>query len=256
MTPLKRFLSIFFAVYIVVGAILNVSYGPPGMSAEFDRDPKNRAAYEHYLEVIKSEPYKLWQQNPTLNPPEATLHLEQNIAFVDAFEAHEDFQKEMERRERYKLSVECFHVAMMTILLVTLARRPLAKFLDQGIEQIRLRIATAEAAREEAAQRRRVAEEAIGRLDDEKTFIRTEGQRLVEQELAEIHEVTEQSVAYVRQAAADRAREEEQMAAMQLREALFDAAVGRIVGKFRADASDADHHVLIAEFARELENRR
>lgn len=253
---LKRFLSAFFAVYIAGGAIVNVLLGPPGMSGEFTGDPKSRAAYEHYLEVVKSEPYKLWQQNPDMHPPDATPHLADNIAFVQAFETHEDFQAEMHRRERYKLSIECFHVVMMTVLFIGIGRRPLTGFLDKGIEQVRTRIAQAEAARNEAAQRRLAAETAIGRVDDEKAKILADGRRLIEQEVALIHDVTQQAVAQVRQSAQDRAHEEQQQAAMRVREAIFDAAANRIAERFRAAASEANHHVLIAEFARELEGRR
>lgn len=256
MTPLKRFLLIFVVVYVGGGILINIAFGPPGMSKSFMGDHDTVAAYEHYLEVVKSEAYKLWRQNPGLHPPEATPHLADDIRFVEQFEAREDFQHEMHRRERYKLAIETFHVVMMTLLVVKLARRPLARFLDTGVDHIRRRIAHAEAARAEAAKRHETAEAAIERLEAEKAQIAGDGQKLIELELAEITDATERSVEHVRLAAQDRVREEELLATIRLRDQLFDTAVAHIVERFQAQASEADHHRLIADFAHELERPR
>jgi F0F1-type ATP synthase membrane subunit b/b' len=255
MTPLKRFFLLYFGLYLGGMLLINLLFGPPGMSRQFTSDPVTREAYEHYLEIIKSERYKRWQQNPQIDPA-ATPGLPEQIEFVQAFETRPFFQAEMRRRERYRISGEMFHVAMMLLLIIKFARRPLLRFLDQGIDRVRQQIAQAEAARREAMQRRSSAAEAIARLDEEKARIEQEGRLLMDQDLAQIHTLTEQSVAHVLEAAEDQKREEMQAAMLRLRAELVDRAVQRIVDRFESEASEREHQLLLTQFVDEVERLR
>lgn len=251
MKSVKRFLLIFVAVYVVIGLGVNMLYGPPGFSNEFMEDYRDET--DRYLEIVKSEEYKLWQENPDVNPPGPAL--EQQIAFVDDFEGNPDFRREMARRERYNAITDWFNVIMLTVLVVVLARGPVATFVSGMVAAERERIETIERKRSAAARRKSEAERKLEQLRDEQKRADASASNRIVEERAEIEQSTEDSLRQLRQEAEDRRRHEELLAQRRLKALVADEAIAILERRYREEHSTEQNDALIEQFLQELGER-
>ena len=250
MTPAaKRFLIIYFGVYLAVSILINVTLGPPGMSEAFLE--RFKEDYDRYLTITKSEDYVRWQERPGLIAPEGALV--DNIAYVQRFETTPEFAQERDRRYWYGTAVDFFRFVMIIILAWYFGKAPLLRFLDNQREAIRRRLEQAEAARAQAAEQQRAAMEKLAGLEDERARMYSEADARVAQEEAAARESTQQSLALLEQETQDRIRHEELLARQALKAALVDRAIALIQEQYVHERSPERESILIDDFARHLE---
>lgn len=251
MSPVKRFLLAFVGVYVVIGLAVNMLYGPPGFSNEFLNDYRNEA--DRYLEIVKSERYKLWKENPEVNPPDPEL--QQQIAFVERFQANPDFREEMERRDHYNAISDWFNVIMLTVLVVVLARGPVASFVSGMVATERERIENIERERSAAARRKSEAERKLEQLIDEERRANEAAAARIADETAQVELSTEETLNQLRQESEDRRRHAELLAQRRLKAILADEAIAILEQRYRSDESPEQNEALIEQFLQELSER-
>lgn len=250
MTPAaKRFLIVYFGVYLAVSILINVTLGPPGMSEAFTK--RFKQDYDRYLTIAKSEDYLRWRERPELMQPDTALV--DNIAFVERFEATPEFNAEQTRRYWYGTAVDFFRFIMIAILAWYFGKAPLLRFLDNQREAIRRRIEQAESARAHAAEQQRAAMEKLAGLEDEKARMYREADARVAQEETAARESTAQSLALLEQETEDRIRHEEILAQQALKAALVDRAIAMIQEQYVQERTPERESILIDDFARHLE---
>lgn len=251
MKSIKQFLIAFVAVYVVIGVAINMMYGPPGYSNEFMQEYREET--DRYLDIIKSDEYKLWNENPDVNPP--TPALQQQIEFVNVFTANPAFREEVERRDFYAGISDWFNVIMLTVLVVVLARGPIATFVRGMVQTERERIESIERLRSEAARRKSEAERKFEQLHvDRKRADETVAVRIAE-DSAQIAESTEDALRQVRQEAEDRRRHEELLAQRRLKAIVADEALAILEQRYRKQQTPEQNEALIEQFLQELGER-
>lgn len=246
MNPVKRYLLIFFAVYIG-GAILgNVVLGPPGYSAAYREQYK--AEHDRYLGIVKSEEYRHYRQRPELNEFDPQL-----AAFVEEYESREAFRQERLRQFLYTLFFDSFTVVMTLILIVHFGRAPLMRILDDQVAAVRTKIEQVQAARREAAQRKEEAQSKVETVPAERERVSREAETLIAQERAQTEAVTEQMREQLVREMEDRKEEEMHAAAQRLKSALVDEAIALLTERCKAQMSPEMHARQVERFIRDVE---
>ena len=248
MSPVKRYLLIFFAVYLGGGLVANILLGPPGYSRAYRAQYK--AEHDRYLEIIKTKEYKLWKQRPSLHEIDPALS-----DFVAEYESREAFKSEQRRRAAYDNFFEFFIVVMVLHLAVHFGRKPLLDFLDAQVAEVRTKIERAAEARSTAAERKRGAQEKVALLPHEKEQTIHGTQERIVQEEARIEDLTRFTIEQVDRETEDRKREEEHAAIRLLKEELVDAAIERLVQRHKARISPGAEAAQIDQFIRDVEAR-
>lgn len=252
MKSVKRFLAGFLAVYVIVGIGVNVTYGPPGYSREFLE--QYRVETDRYHEIIKSDPYKLWAENPDVNPPDETL--QRRIDFVHDFAQNPDFQAEDRRRARYNAITDWFNVIMLTLLIVVLARGPVSTFVAGLVSAERERIESVEIRRSAVARRKSEAERKLELLEGERVKSDKRAVARIREETEKIERSTDEALRQLREESEDRRRHEEILAQRRLEALIADEALALLEKQLRnEDTMDLDA-VLLDRFLVELEARR
>jgi len=247
-TPVKRYLLIFFGIYIGVGLIANFLMGPPGFSKAYQQ--KYKAEHERYLEIVKSDEYKLHAQRPALHPFDPAL-----TAFIEEYEGREEFKREKLRQALYHNFFQFFTFIMLVVLAVHFGRKPLLDFLDGQIADLRVKIDRAKQTREAAAQRKQGAQEKMGRLHEEKEETARETEALIAREKAQFEDLTRLTLGHVDRETEDRKREEEHAAAQRVKEELVAQSIDLLVERYKAQASPQVDLAQIDQFIREVERR-
>jgi len=255
-SPAKRFLLILGGVAFVVWIGMNVWMGPPGLSRDYLA--KHDEEHDHYLDIIKSDEYKLYEQRPALHDPhgpDAPPEFAKDLALVEHYEANPEFQAEEHRIHRYGLFFDFFNAALVAILIVRFARKPLIDFLAAQAAGVRERIETAAQERQEAQQRRQRAEGKLAHLDEERERVAEETARRLDQELADLKEANERSAALLSRELADRKRQEVVAAHERVKRELVDETIERLAERCRAEQSAEREAQLVDQFVRDLEAR-
>ncbi len=247
----KTWFVAYFAVYLAVGIAIIVTVGPRGFSEEYLAQFGDE--HEHYLEVTRGTEYRLWKERPHLHPLDASL--EQDVAFVQRYEGREAFQAEQARRKLFDTLFDFFNFLMVTYLIVHFARRPLARFLDERIEETRARVAEAEQARADALQARAEAEARIGGLATEAAALAERNAALIEEDRQKLEDFTRLGLSEIDQEAEQRRQAEVLAAKRQVRAELVEQAVQQLLERYAAEATPERVTRLTRQFAAELEKR-
>ena len=253
MSPAKRFLLTLGAVALVVWIGGNVLIGPPGLSRRYLADHED--AHNRYIEIIKGDAYKLYDERPALHGPAsagAPPGFAQDIAFVEHYEANPLFQAEQRRVARYGLFFDFFNAALVVVIILRFARKPLLNLLDKKVAEVRDRIESAAQARQAAEERQRRAEHQLANLDDDRERIDEETARRLEHEMAELQQANERSLALLWQEMADRKHQEIVAAKQQVKRELVNETIKRLVERYRAEQSPEREAELIDQFVRDL----
>ncbi len=252
MTPVKRFLIGYAAVYVAVAVILNVTLGPPGLSKEYLENYKDD--HDRYIGITKNEGYKRLLQNPEAGAGDEALA--EAAAFAAEYEARESFIAEDERRALYQILFDTFNVLMLIVLFVRFGRRPFVEFLDAGVEEVRKRIDEVEKARKEAQERRADAQRKVDVLGEEEAQLEAEA----EIHMREMHRSSEESLSHslalLQQETEDRIRQERLAAERAMKEELIEAAMTKFAERYKAEQSAEGEAALIDRFMKQLESSK
>jgi len=276
-TPAKRFLWIFLGVYALAVVVGFVLLGSPNLSRAFLETGTNKTRYDRYIEIVKSDDYKLYRElagsapspqeqdrcieaavTMVHRPDEEKAHelaaaLADNIRFVREFEADPLYRKEARRRDLRALYFDVLNFAAVVAIAWRFGRKPLLAFLDQRIDDVRMRIQRAEEARAAAAQRQAEAARKLDALEADKARIAEQTQQLLEREVAEIREMEREGLAQIEEEIEERKRLELRRAAMELKRELVVKAIGLVADRYRDSATAEERAVLVDEFIRGLE---
>ncbi len=260
MSPTKKFLLIFFAVSLVVWIGGNTFLGPPSFSAEY------REAYglehDHYIDISKSAPYKLYLERPGIHGPDVEgvdPRLAEKIAFMAAYEARPEYQAEMHRLHIYEYFFEFYNAAIVIILGVYFGRKPVANILDEKIADLKAKVEAAAAVRKEATQRKKDVEEKLKHLTEEEEKVSTATALRLKQEQAALETSNAQALERLRNELEDRKREEWKAAERLVKEELVNQSINKLQEHYRAALNSNDvaqqQGVMIDQFINELEAR-
>lgn len=249
MSPTKKFLIGLVVVYLIVAISLNIALGSPGLSKGYLAD--HSEAHDRYLDITKSDPYKLYKQRPHLQEPDAQLAA--SIEFVAEYEQNPLFLAEQARIWWRLLVFNLLNAATLIALAVRFLRKPLAAFLNDQVEQVRNRIEKAEQARAEAASNKEVAQAKLDEVDTDREQIASHARERADEEARAIAEATEHQLAQLEQETAERKDLEEHRAAMELKRQLVTHAVEQLEQQLRTTDSQKREDVLVGQFIAGLE---
>ncbi len=252
MKPVRNFLIAFAVVYIAAGLGVNLLLGPPGYSSDFMEIYKDDV--DRYQEIVKSESYKLWSENSSLNPPDAAL--ENNIAFIESFRSNPDFEAEARRRGRYNVITDMFRALMLAILVIQLTRGPISSFVKGLVTAERRRIETVERTRSAAARRKAEADGKLAQIEEEHTKLERQVADRIEEETAQIEASTENTLDLLQREADDRRRQEALLARRRVKAMLVDEAIAMLERQLCESPEPDQDAALIDQFVSELGNRR
>jgi F0F1-type ATP synthase membrane subunit b/b' len=249
MTPTKRFFLIFFAVYLVGAVAIIVLYGP----ARYSRAYMDQYGDEHqrYLEITKSEAYKLHRERPALHPAEGKLA--DQVAFVEEYESREVFQQEKRRVFLFNLLFDIYNSVAAVIIVVWFGKKPLLNFLDEKIDDIRHRIKRSEDARALAAKQKAEAEAKLQGLAEEKRQITAQMDEAIQIEKENVAAFTEENLELIAAETEDRKQREARQAAMQMKAEIVERSVNRLSERLRKELTEAHQAALVEEFVNRLE---
>lgn len=252
MSPVKKFILGFCGVYLVVAVGVMIALGGPGFSGDYLEQYGRE--HDRYLEIVKSEPYKLHRENPDLHPAEGALA--QEVAFVEEYTSRPEYRAERRRTDIRQLFMDCFNALCVIVLAVRFGWKPLLGFLDAEIAKIKTRLDEAAKARESASTDLAAAEAKQASLDDDKSRIAQQGEDAAAHQAKEIEEGTQQQLAQLDAETEDRKRLEEHRAVMQLKREIVEQSVADLEQTLRALPPEQREPVLIEQFVRELSNAR
>lgn len=256
MSPVKKFLLQLLAIYLVIAVPLAVWLGPPGFSGAFLEEYQQEL--DHYFEVVKSDTYKRWVQRPNLVEQQPDLYTEafqQDVAFVQGFEANADFVSEQRRRAWFEQLFRILNAGVAVVLIVHFGKQPFLNFLDKQIEEIRNRIDAAEKARNAAKSARAAAEMQMGSLAAETETMSEQAHEAAQEVVAALDAETDQLMQAIEEELELRKQLEVQHAAMLLKRQLVEEAGERIEASLKAGQSDSRQKHLVAQFLNGLEGQ-
>lgn len=249
MTPAKRFLLIFFALYLVGAIAIIVLYGPPRYSQAYMGQYEDE--HQRYLEITKSEAYKLHRERPALHPAEGKLA--EDIAFVEEYESREVFQQEKQRVFIFNLLFDIYNAAATVIIAVRFGKEPFLNFVDERIDDIRRRIKQSEDVRARAAKQKAAAEAKLQGLAEEKQRIEAQMDEAIQTEKDNIAALTEQNLKLIAQETEERKQREARQAAMQMKAEIVTRSVDRLSERLQKELTEADQAALVEQFVTRLE---
>jgi ATP-dependent Clp protease ATP-binding subunit ClpA len=228
--------------------------GPPGLSDAYME--ANRHEHEHYVEIIKSHEYKLYEQRPHLVDLAADSDLADRVAFVQAYTASEDFQAEEHRRELYSLFFEFFNSGLVIVLAVGLGRAPLRSFLDDQIEAVREKLSQSTRSRKTAIARKAAAEVSIERLPETEMRVHGETERRLEKDLHELAEANHYSLGLQERELVERKKAAVHNAELAVKKRLVNAAIEELTARVQRTRDGLTDDPLLDDFLEELEAKR
>lgn len=286
----KKKLLIFLAVYLVIAGVVVALYKSPGYSSAYMKSPykvegvENTAyqaylktihaphmherttqqVHDHYLEIIKSDAYKHWEQRPIdeviRKEYERRPHMQPSydrlmagIKFVEEYESRPEFKAEKARMGTYDLFFSFFNAIALLILAVWFGWKPVRNLLDEQAEGVQIRIEGAESARSEAEKRRKQAETKLAELEAEKAEITRQNEALAEMEKTKVEELTANALAQIDAETEERKRMEQQHAAVQVRQELVEQAISRMTETLKREANEERQAAFVKYFVSELD---
>lgn len=252
MTPTKRFLLVFVAVYVAASIAGMRMWGPPGFTEEYLKNYD--ADHERYLQIIKSKPYQVYIQQGAAAPPDTRLA--DQAAFVNDYRARENFQAESTRQARYGYYFDFLNIAGLIIIAVRFGRRPLGAFLDSQAAMVRERLQNAEQAKNDANARLQEAEARAANFEAEERDAEAKSEELLARQRAAIEEATAQALAHIDEETADRLRIVQVRAAKRIRRELVEQAIEIVAAQYMAHANPEVERQQIEAFATNLDAGR
>ena len=249
MTPAKRFLLLFFAIYVAGAVAIIVLFGPPGYSGAYMEQYKD--AHQHYLEIVKGSEYKRYIERPELHPAEGTFA--NDVAFVEEYESREAFQQEQRRVYLFNLLFEFYNAAAVVLIAVRFGRKPFLKFLDEKIDEIRRRIRKSEETRARAAKQKAEAAAKLNGLEDEKSQIEAQTDEAIRAEKETLEAMTEEVLQHIAIETEERRQREERQAAMQMKAEIVKRSVNRLAERLRDELTESEQAALVDQFVSRLE---
>jgi F0F1-type ATP synthase membrane subunit b/b' len=253
MKSAKWFLLAFFVVYMAGAIAWAAFFGPPGLSPEYLE--RNKADHEQYLDVTKSDWYKLYCERPLLHPPENERQKRQ-AAFVSAYIARPDFIEESRRAAIFHNFFEFYNAIAVVVIAVRFGKKPLLAFVDQQISDVRARMAKARTAREASETRRGAAQAKADGLAAEKTQIDEQAAQVIAEDARAIEEAREHILAQIDEETEERKRLEKRHAAMRLKEELVDQAIADLTDRLKASPVPDLQSAMLEQFVRGLEKTK
>jgi F0F1-type ATP synthase membrane subunit b/b' len=249
MSP-KKFLIVFGVVSLVIWIAGNVALGPPGLSGDYLDQGQNKKDHDHYLSIIKSTPYKLYDQRPALNMA-GISEVDRN--FVLEYESRPALIAQKVRITRYENFFDLFNMMLLIILAVHFGKKPLLNFLDTQIALTKEKFEAAMEEHETAKTRKQTAEEKLASLAGEKAEIERETQAHLERELAELEKANQHSLSVMERETNDRKKGEAHAAAQQVKRELVRQALENLESHYQAGATEAHQAALIDQFTGDVE---
>ena len=248
----KKFLYTMAAVY-VIGAVVGIAIfkSPSYSKAYLD---KYGHEHERRHKIMKNEEYKAYAERPHLYKAGAKLIAD--AEFVKAYESRLEFQAEQRRIFRYTMYFKVMNSTIFILLLGFALKKPTLDFLDRQIVEIRAGLDNAERARKEASQAKSVASGKMGKWEDTAKGIRKETDRVIEQQLREIHKEFEDAKVQLDKEEQDRRLAEELRAARTIKEDLVNQAVATLEQRYKTESTQARLTVSVDSFVRFMERLR
>jgi F0F1-type ATP synthase membrane subunit b/b' len=250
MNPVKRYLLIFLAVYLVGAVAAVILWGPPGLSAEYRAQYK--ADHDRYIEITKSKDYKLHKANPRIHP--ATGVLEDQVRFANDYSSRSEFIDESRRRTTFIYFFDIYNAIFLIALALRFGKKPFLAFVDEKIEDIRNRLEAAEQARLDAEQQHAQAQEQVDGLKEERELIAAHGDKTLEKESTRITEGTAHILEEIDREIEDHKRMEATKAAMHMKRELVGQATVLVEQQFREGTAAVPHDALVDQFVKGLED--
>jgi F0F1-type ATP synthase membrane subunit b/b' len=248
MTPTKRFLLVFVAVYVAASIAGMRMWGPPGFTEDYLKNFE--ADHERYLQIIKSKPYQIYLQQGAAAP--ADTRLADQAAFVNAYRARENFEAESKRQEFYGYYFDFLNIAGLITIAVRFGRRPLLTFLESQTAIVRDRLQNAEQAKKDAGARLREAEARAANFETEEREAEANSEELVARQRAAIEEATAHALEHIDEETADRLRIVHVRAAKRIRRELVEQAIEIVAAQYMAHANPDVERQQIEAFAANL----
>jgi F0F1-type ATP synthase membrane subunit b/b' len=249
MSNWKRFLIGYAVIYMIVATGMNVVLGPPGMSKEYLSQYKSD--YDRYIDIQKSDEYKLWVERPELHEPNASLQAD--IDFAEKVEANTDFQDEEKRRYRYDLLFDFFNAGMLIYLIVHFSRKPIAGLLDGMIGQIETALNKAETALTQSNEELANAENKLGNLAKEEADLETQTQKRIKKAEEENRILNGQTLSVMNRETMDRMKYEEVLARQALKRELVEKVINESILQAKSGAGLIEQEALLNQFIQQLE---
>ena len=256
----KKFLLILFSSALVVWIGGNVILGPPTFSAEYKE--KYGQEHERYIEISKNSSYKLYLERPEIHGPEsagADPHLAEYIEFMEMYEARDEFHAEEARLHKYEYFFELFNAAIVVILCVFFARKPMANMLDEKIGELKEKLATAAEARASSEARKAEVEDKLSQLSEEEKKVTTATALRLQEEQAALEQSNTEALERIRQEIEDRKREEWLAAERLVREELVGQSIAKLQAQYGAalegEGAAAQQAQVMEQFMADLEAR-
>ena len=250
MSPVKKFFLIFFVLYLVGAVAIITVFKGPQISPEYMK--ANKADHQRYIEIVKSDAYKLHIERELLHPAEGQLA--DNVAFVQEYESREEYQREQGRANTFNMIFDFYNALAVVIIMVHFGKAPLLKFLDERIEAIERRIQRSEKARKEAEEKLTLAKTKIEGLETEKKKIEEMTNTDIEDEKKQIAAMTQENLKAIELEKEQRKRREIRQAAMKLKAELVELAVNDTAGYLSNNLTDTDQALLLDQFINRLEH--
>jgi F0F1-type ATP synthase membrane subunit b/b' len=273
-SPVKRFLLIFFGGAFAAWLTLVLLFGPSGYTSDYmsgvftfeGREMERKAAHDEYLLIIKSFPYKLYAQRPHLHPPEAERNLEKemrgeeyiterDVRFVAAYEGQEAFQQEQRRRGLFEFLYRALNVVLIIVLVWRFAVPPMKGWLSAQVAAECTTMEDAARERESAEERLATAQSSVEQLPGEREQLEADTDERIKRELTALEEANEESLALVRQELEDRKKKELLAAAYLVKRELVDESLERLIARLREESAPERQAAWLGQFMTELEHR-
>lgn len=245
-----------FLINIVVVAMVgwiagNVLLGGPGLSKDYLA--RYRAEHEHYITIIKSDAYKQYVERPNLAHLDEDPALRAQVDFVASYTAREAFAAEAHRRELRAMFFDFFNASLVVVLLWTLGRPPLLRFLEEQATAVRERLNQATRARSAASTRLVAAQDRLSHIHEDELKVNTETDGRLERALAELSASNHYSFGLHEQDLIERKRAAEHTAELLVRRALVEKALALAQEQLTQSRSEEHEALHINQFIRGLE---
>ncbi len=253
MSSAKRFMLTLASISFIVWIGGSILMGPAGLSKDYLENFGDH--HDEYLEIIKSNEYKLYRQRPHLHEP-GQPHVPEDFAqqldFVETYTAQPEYQSELRRMHLYEVFFNVFNSLLLIAIIWRFARKPLLQFLDSGLARLQTRMESASEERRKSELRLLEAKEKLGHVDEERAKVLAETEERLNRELEALQEMNEQSLTMLDLEFTDRKQHEYHTAAMQVKSDIVNEAISQLENKYRNNLNEANQAVLLQRFIVDL----
>jgi F0F1-type ATP synthase membrane subunit b/b' len=229
-TSLLKKVTILYIVGIAVGLAM---FKSPSFSAAFRQE--HGKELDRYFAIVKSEPFKLYEQRPHLYPLEGKLL--EDAEWAEHFREMEAFEHEEHRIALYVRFFNVLNSTVFILYLVALIGKPLTGYLDVQIQAIRQKLGDAAAARAKAGERKTAARARLDAWPQEEAALNAETGAEIAHRVEEIATSEAEARATLERQVAERKQAELNVLARTIRKELVSEAVARLEERYKAEVS-------------------